>query len=41
MLKNNIKFEANIQLLAKEFLDAKGSMFLGRGNSFPLLWREL
>ena len=23
-------------LIAKEFLDAKGSMFLGRGNSFPI-----
>ena len=22
--------------MAKEFLDAKGSMFLGRGNSFPV-----
>ena len=22
--------------MAKEFLDAKGSMFLGRGNSFPI-----
>ena len=35
-LKITLNLEANIQLLAKEFLDAKGSMFLGRGNSFPI-----
>ena len=35
-LKTTLNLEANIQLLAKEFLDAKGSMFLGRGNSFPI-----
>ncbi len=35
-LKTTLDLEANIQLLAKEFLDAKGSMFLGRGNSFPI-----
>ena len=28
--------ESEIQLMAKEFLDAKGSMFLGRGLSFPI-----
>ncbi len=35
-LKKTLVLEANIQLLAKEFLDAKGSMFLGRGSSFPI-----
>ena len=28
--------ETNVQLMAKEFLNAKGSMFLGRGPSFPI-----
>ncbi|MFL2883113.1 MAG: glutamine--fructose-6-phosphate transaminase (isomerizing) [Pelagibacteraceae bacterium] len=31
-----LKVESNIQSVAKEFLDAKGSMFLGRGLSFPI-----
>jgi len=35
-IKNTFKLETEIQLMAKEFLDAKGSMFLGRGNSFPV-----
>ena len=35
-IKNTLKLESEIQLIAKEFLDAKGSMFLGRGNSFPV-----
>ncbi len=35
-LKKTLGLESNIQLLAKEFLDAKGSMFLGRGSSFPI-----
>ncbi len=35
-IKNTFKLENEIQLVAKEFLDAKGSMFLGRGNSFPI-----
>jgi len=35
-IKNTLKLESEIQLMAKEFLDAKGSMFLGRGNSFPI-----
>ena len=30
------KIETNIQSMAKEFFDAKGSMFLGRGSSFPI-----
>ena len=35
-ITNTLKLESEIQLIAKEFLDAKGSMFLGRGNSFPI-----
>ena len=35
-LKKTLDLETNIQLLAKEFLEAKGSMFLGRGSSFPI-----
>ncbi len=35
-IKNTLKLENEIQLMAREFLDAKGSMFLGRGNSFPI-----
>ncbi len=35
-LKKCLKTENRIQLMAKEFLDAKGSMFLGRGLSFPI-----
>ena len=36
MLKENLKIEDKIQTIAKDFLDAKGSMFLGRGASFPI-----
>ena len=35
-INSTLKLESEIQLMAKEFLDAKGSMFLGRGNSFPV-----
>ena len=35
-IKECINNESNIQLMAKEFLSAKGSMFLGRGSSFPI-----
>ncbi len=35
-INSTFKLENEIQLIAKEFLDAKGSMFLGRGNSFPV-----
>ncbi len=35
-IKNTLELESEIQLIAKEFLDAKGSMFLGRGKSFPV-----
>ncbi len=35
-LKECLKTEEKIQFIAKEFLDAKGSMFLGRGSSYPI-----
>ena len=35
-IKKCIKNENNVQLMAKEFISAKGSMFLGRGSSFPI-----
>ena len=35
-IKKSLEVENNIQIMAKEFLDAKGSMFLGRGLSFPI-----
>ncbi len=31
-----LKVENNVQSMAKEFINAKGSMFLGRGFSFPV-----
>ncbi len=35
-IAESLKLENNIQAMAKEFLEAKGSMFLGRGPSFPI-----
>ncbi|MBD1150731.1 SIS domain-containing protein, partial [Pelagibacterales bacterium SAG-MED29] len=35
-IKKSLKVENNVQAMAKEFLYAKGSMFLGRGLSFPI-----
>ncbi len=35
-IKKTLELENNIQLMAKEFLSARGSMFLGRGSSFPI-----
>ena len=35
-IKESLKVEGKIQSMAKEFLGAKGSMFLGRGMSFPI-----
>jgi glucosamine--fructose-6-phosphate aminotransferase (isomerizing) len=35
-IKKCLKVENNIQAMAKEFTGAKGSMFLGRGSSFPI-----
>jgi glucosamine--fructose-6-phosphate aminotransferase (isomerizing) len=36
MLKKSLENEDKIQIIAKDFLQAKGSMFLGRGVSFPI-----
>ena len=36
LLERCLKAEDKIQLIAKDFLDSKGSMFLGRGSSFPI-----
>jgi glutamine---fructose-6-phosphate transaminase (isomerizing) len=35
-IKQSLKVENKIQLMAQEFVEAKGSMFLGRGLSFPI-----
>ena len=35
-LEESLKTENSIQIMAKEFIDAKGSMFLGRGLSYPI-----
>ena len=35
-LEKCLDTEGNVKLMAKEFLKAKGSMFLGRGSSFPI-----
>ena len=35
-VSESLKIENRIQVMAKEFSDAKGSMFLGRGLSFPI-----
>ena len=35
-LQETLRSETEIQLMAKEFLIARGSMFLGRGSSFPI-----
>jgi glucosamine--fructose-6-phosphate aminotransferase (isomerizing) len=35
-IKECISNESKIQLMAKDLLSAKGSMFLGRGSSFPI-----
>ena len=35
-LKKCLDTESNVQLMAKEFLNARGAMFLGRGSSFPI-----
>ncbi len=35
-IQESLKAENNIQAMAKEFLEAKGTMFLGRGSSFPI-----
>ncbi len=35
-IKKTLDLENDIQHMAKEFIDARGSMFLGRGSSFPI-----
>jgi len=35
-IKKSIDTETKVQLMAKEFIEANGSMFLGRGFSFPI-----
>ena len=35
-IKKTLKLENEIQIIAKDFLQARGSMFLGRGVSFPI-----
>ena len=35
-IKSSLKLENDIQIMAKEFVDARGVMFLGRGISFPI-----
>ena len=36
LLEKCLKSEEKIQFVAKDFLNSKGSMFLGRGFSFPI-----
>ena len=36
LIKNTLLTETDIQLVCKSFVEAKGSMFLGRGYSFPI-----
>ena len=36
LISEALKEEEKIQLIAKDIYDSKGSMFLGRGSSFPI-----
>ena len=36
LIKKTISVEADVQIIAKTFADSKGSMFLGRGLSYPI-----
>ena len=36
LIKRTLKCQDKIQIIAKDFLNAKGAMFLGRGLSFPI-----
>ena len=36
LIKKTLKCEDKIQIIAKDFLKAKGAIFLGRGSSFPI-----
>ena len=35
-IKSILKLESKIQMMAKDFINARGTMFLGRGISFPI-----
>ena len=36
LINKTVKCEDKIQIIAKDFLGAKGAIFLGRGSSFPI-----
>ena len=36
LIKKTLECEDKIQVIAKDFLEAKGTIFLGRGSSFPI-----
>ena len=36
LIKKTLKCDDKIQVIAKDFLEAKGTIFLGRGSSFPI-----
>ena len=36
LIKTTLKCQDKVQVIAKDFLKAKGSMFMGRGVSFPI-----
>jgi len=36
LIKNTLKCQDKVQVVAKDFLQARGAMFLGRGLSFPM-----
>jgi len=36
LIKKTLECENKIQIIAKDFLKAKGAMFMGRGQSFPI-----
>ena len=36
LIKKTISVEVDVQIIAKTFADSKGSMFLGRGLSYPI-----
>ena len=36
LIKKTLQCENKIQIIAKDFLKAKGAMFMGRGQSFPI-----
>ena len=36
LIKKTLNTESDIQMVCNSFVEAKGSMFLGRGYSFPI-----